>query len=74
VTAYLVDLGYVHAPSPRKRERPQARVEGVRELPAEGVWEAEVLRPEGKRTWLYRPTRECALLAAHALTAKLNEP
>jgi hypothetical protein len=74
VTAYRVDLGYVHVSTPRKRERPKARVEGVRELQAEGVWEAEVLRACGRRTWLYRPTRECALLAAHALTAKLNEP
>jgi hypothetical protein len=72
VTAYLVDLGYVHAPSPRRRERVPARVEGVRELPAEGVWEAEVLRACGRRTWLYRPTRECALLAAHALVSRLN--
>lgn len=71
MTSVREDLGYLPQEPKFKPRPPQARFEGVRNLGDEG-WEAEVLKADGRRVWVYAKTKNEAVTKARNLVAALN--
>jgi hypothetical protein len=71
MTSVREDLGYLPQEPKFPKRPPEARFEGVRDLGDEG-WEASVLKPDGRRVWLYASTRMEAINRARNYAAALN--
>ena len=71
MTSVREETGYVEVPRPFRKPASIAVYQGVRDLGDEG-WEAEVLRADKKRVWIYEPSRDAAIARARNLCAALN--